>query len=88
MVEIDDKVRNKMFECNINNNNYVILYNLYIFFQIKKLALYSNKSDDSNEKLKKYFLKVAGSDKEVDWMDLKNILDFAMKGIYYFVSYL
>jgi len=51
------------------------------------LALDSKKSDDSNEKLKKYFLKVAGKDKEVDWMDLKNILDFAMKGIY-FVSYL
>ncbi|XP_029341791.1 calpain-B [Acyrthosiphon pisum] len=47
--------------------------------KIKKLALYSKKSDDSNEKLKKYFLKVAGSDKEVDWMDLKNILGFAMK---------
>ncbi|XP_060856220.1 calpain-A-like [Metopolophium dirhodum] len=47
--------------------------------KIKKLALYSKKSDDSNEKLKKYFLKVAGSDKEVDWMDLKNILDFSMK---------
>lgn len=54
------------------------------------MALYSNKSDDSNEKLKKYFLKVAGSDKEVDWMDLKKILDFAMKGIfvrYYIISY-
>jgi len=40
-----------------------------------------NKNVDSNEKLKKFFFKVAGNDKEVDWMELKNILDFAMKGI-------
>ncbi|XP_060857288.1 calpain-B-like [Metopolophium dirhodum] len=47
--------------------------------KIKELAIKTNKSGNSNEKLKKYFLKVSGSDKEVDWMDLKNILDFAMK---------
>ncbi|XP_060848127.1 calpain-A-like isoform X2 [Rhopalosiphum padi] len=47
--------------------------------KFKKLALYTNKNEDSNEKLKKYFLKVAGSDKEVDWMELKDILDVAMK---------
>lgn len=43
------------------------------------MALNSNESEESNEKLKKYFLKVAGSDKEVDWTELKDILDFAMK---------
>jgi calpain, invertebrate len=43
------------------------------------LVLNTNKNEDSNEKLKKYFLKVAGSDKEVDWMELKDILDVAMK---------
>ncbi|CAH1730885.1 unnamed protein product [Aphis gossypii] len=47
--------------------------------KIKELAVNTNKSEESNKKLKKYFLKVAGSDKEVDWMELKDILDFAMK---------
>jgi len=46
------------------------------------LTINTNKNDDSNDKLNKYFLKVAGKDKEVDWMELKNILDFAMKGIF------
>ncbi|XP_026821401.1 calpain-A-like [Rhopalosiphum maidis] len=50
-----------------------------INYKFKELALNTNKNEDSNEKLKKYFLKVAGSDKEVDWMELKDILDVAMK---------
>ncbi|XP_025192300.1 calpain-A-like isoform X2 [Melanaphis sacchari] len=47
--------------------------------KIEKLTLKTKKSEDLNEKLNKYFFKVAGKDKEVDWMDLKHILNFAMK---------
>ncbi|XP_022164785.1 calpain-A-like isoform X2 [Myzus persicae] len=53
-------------------------FGIYVY-DIKELALNSNKSGDFSKKFKKYFFKVAGSDMEVDWMELKNILDFAMK---------
>lgn len=36
-----------------------------------------------NERIKEFFQKIAGEDLEVDWVELKQILDYAMKnGIY------
>ena len=37
-----------------------------------------------NERIKEFFRKIAGEDLEVDWIELKQILDYAMKnGIYF-----
>lgn len=32
-----------------------------------------------NERIKEFFKKVAGEDLEIDWVELKQILDYAMK---------
>lgn len=32
-----------------------------------------------NQELENLFLKVAGSDQEIDWIELKRILDYSMK---------
>lgn len=32
-----------------------------------------------DERLKEFFKKIAGEDMELDWMELKEVLDFAMK---------
>lgn len=44
--------------------------------KITKRGLVDEISDDG---LREYFDKVSGEDKEVDWKELKNVLDFAMK---------
>lgn len=33
----------------------------------------------ADEKVKEFFSKLAGEDMEVDWMELKEILDYAMR---------
>jgi hypothetical protein len=35
--------------------------------------------DKTQDKVKEFFLKIAGEDLEVDWMELKEILDYAMR---------
>lgn len=35
--------------------------------------------DKRNEKIREFFKKIAGEDMEIDWMELKEVLDFAMK---------
>lgn len=45
-------------------------------FQIKQTTEAEEKSDD---KVKEYFLKLAGDDMEVDWVELKDILDYSMR---------
>ncbi len=32
-----------------------------------------------NERIREFFRKIAGEDMEIDWMELKQILDYAMK---------
>lgn len=49
------------------------------FFQIKEQEPEPDKVDKANEKIKEFFLKLAGADQEVDWMELKDILDYAMR---------
>lgn len=39
--------------------------------------------DQRQEKVKTFFKQIAGDDMEVDWVELKQVLDYAMKqGIY------
>ena len=35
--------------------------------------------DKTQDKVKEFFRKIAGEDMEVDWMELKEILDYAMR---------
>jgi calpain len=35
--------------------------------------------DKTQDKVKEFFHKIAGEDMEVDWMELKEILDYAMR---------
>lgn len=35
--------------------------------------------DKAQDKVKEFFRKIAGEDMEVDWMELKEILDYAMR---------
>jgi hypothetical protein len=35
--------------------------------------------DKTQDKVKEFFSKIAGEDMEVDWMELKEILDYAMR---------
>lgn len=35
--------------------------------------------DKAQDKVKEHFRKIAGEDMEVDWMELKEILDYAMR---------
>ena len=35
--------------------------------------------DKTNDKVKEFFRKIAGDDMEVDWIELKEILDYAMR---------
>jgi hypothetical protein len=35
--------------------------------------------DKVQDKVKEFFRKIAGEDMEVDWMELKEILDYAMR---------
>ena len=37
------------------------------------------KEDKTKDKVKEFFRKIAGDDMEVDWMELKEILDFALR---------
>ncbi|CAB3360376.1 Hypothetical predicted protein [Cloeon dipterum] len=41
--------------------------------------LKNDEDEESNQKIKAFFEKLAGEDMEVDWMELKQLLDFAMK---------
>ncbi|XP_059481918.1 calpain-B isoform X3 [Neocloeon triangulifer] len=41
--------------------------------------LKNEEDEESNNKIKEFFKKLAGEDMEVDWMELKQLLDFAMK---------
>ncbi|KAE9522347.1 hypothetical protein AGLY_017259 [Aphis glycines] len=47
--------------------------------KIKEQEPEPDKVDKANEKIKEFFLKLAGVDQEVDWMELKDILDYAMR---------
>ncbi|KAK0170184.1 hypothetical protein PV328_010777 [Microctonus aethiopoides] len=38
-----------------------------------------NEPDQNDEKVREFFRKLAGDDMEVDWMELKEILDYAMR---------
>lgn len=46
-----------------------------LFFQVRD----EPEQDRNAEKVREFFKKLAGDDLEVDWMELKDILDFAMK---------
>ncbi|XP_050426862.1 calpain-A-like isoform X1 [Adelges cooleyi] len=50
-----------------------------IDIKIKEKEPEPAKIDAANEKIKEFFLKLAGDDQEVDWMELKEILDYAMR---------
>lgn len=51
----------------------------HLCFQVKEQEPEPDKVDKANEKIKEFFLKLAGDDQEVDWMELKDILDYAMR---------
>lgn len=42
-------------------------------------ALKTEENSENNNKIKEFFKKLAGEDLEVDWIELKQLLDFAMK---------
>lgn len=45
------------------------------YFQVRE----EPEEDRNTEKVREFFKKLAGDDMEVDWMELKDILDFAMR---------
>lgn len=51
---------------------------LFNIRQIKKQAQTTSEEKEV-DKVREFFLKLAGEDMEVDWMELKEILDYAMK---------
>lgn len=50
---------------------------LYIFFKISQEKLLGTKEQD--DKIKNFFLQLAGKYKEVNWMQIKRILDYTMQ---------
>lgn len=59
--------------------------NLFFFFHFHRHQLYPDLPDmpkpepKENQELENLFLRVAGSDQEIDWIELKRILDYSMK---------
>lgn len=47
------------------------------FIQVAEVAT-SPQDDQETDKVYETFLKLAGEDKEVDWKELKEILDYSM----------
>lgn len=55
-----------------------------MYFEFHYFSLYIKvreepEPDRNEEKVREFFKKLAGDDMEVDWMELKEILDFAMR---------
>lgn len=50
-----------------------------VFLQIQIPDEPLPEKEKKTEAIKAFFLKLAGDDEEVDWMELKDILDYAMR---------
>lgn len=51
-----------------------------MIYYILHLKVHDQPQPEKNEdKVKEFFRKLAGDDMEVDWMELKEILDYAMR---------
>lgn len=46
---------------------------------VKETLKPDSEEEKRNERIREFFKKIAGEDLEVDWMELKQILDYAMK---------
>lgn len=57
-----------------SNRIIIIIY----FVQIREQEP-QPQEDRETDKVREFFLKLAGDDMEVDWMELKDILDYAMR---------
>ena len=47
--------------------------------EVKETLKPDPEEEKRNERIREFFKKIAGEDLEVDWMELKEILDYAMK---------
>lgn len=76
----------------MQDSNYQFLYFNFFFFRENDKQLEIGDVDDRikeikpdpeeqkrSERLQEFFKKIAGEDLEVDWMELKQILDYALK---------
>lgn len=53
----------------------IIKFQYFYLFKVQD----ESDQDRNAEKVREFFKKLAGDDMEVDWMELKEILDFAMR---------
>lgn len=62
----------------IGNQNLDAKYE-YLFFRPQVITDPDPEVKAHDEKVREFFQRIAGDDLEVDWMELKEILDFALK---------
>jgi len=51
----------------------------FFFYQVKDEDEGDEEEKKKDAHVKEFFLKLAGDDMEVDWMELKEIMDYAMR---------
>lgn len=83
MGEVDDRVSylNNLLQTWSKNG---IKWNLFcllfcVFYIIKVKDVVPDIPPTPEDPVRQFFLKLAGDDEEVDWMELKEILDYAMR---------
>lgn len=47
--------------------------------QVKEIQPEPEEEEKKQDKVREFFKKLAGEDEEVDWVELKEILDYAMR---------